>query len=78
MDALEKWMIIQHTQYPNHHPTKMDVLPKTLFKSSLLINGWCGIQESPPTNTDGRPLPSLLSLSFFHGVTIQMLAWTVS
>ena len=24
---------------PNHHPTKMDVLPKTLFKLSLLLKG---------------------------------------
>ena len=23
---------------PNHHPTKMDVLPKIVFKSSLLLN----------------------------------------
>ena len=28
---------------PNHHPSKMDVLPKLFFKTSLLRNGMCGI-----------------------------------
>ena len=39
---------------PNHHHTrtKMDVLRKLQFKSTLQLNGQCGIQIRPPTNSD--------------------------
>ena len=35
MDALEKWMIIRFTTIPNHHPTKIDDLPKTVVQIIL-------------------------------------------
>ena len=38
---------------------------KLFFKSSMLLNVQCGIQVSHH-NQQQRPLPSLLSVSFFH------------
>ena len=52
MDALEKMYFHPVHTIPNHHPNKMDVLPKTLFKSSLLLNGLCGIQVWPTKHCD--------------------------
>ena len=38
---------------PNHHSTKNGCSPKIFFfKSSLLLNGWWGIQVRPPNNSD--------------------------
>ena len=51
MDALKKWMIIRFTPY------QITTLPETifsqifLFKSSLLLNGKCGIQVYVPQTT---------------------------
>ena len=50
-----------HTKQ-NHHPTKMNVLPKAFLQ--IILAGLCGIQVRSP-NQQRRPLPSLLSLSFF-------------
>ena len=66
MDALEKWMIIQFTPY---HPTKMDVLPKTLVKINYAAK-WLVRHSSMPPNQQRRPLPSLLSLSLFYGYIV--------
>ena len=38
-DALKKWMIIRFVPYQTTIPAKMDVFPKTLVHSSLLLNG---------------------------------------
>ena len=43
----------------------MDLLPKLLLKSSLLLNGLCGMQVHPPNNSDD------LYLLFFYGATCQ-------
>ena len=50
---------------PNQ-PTKMDVLPKT-FVQIILAANWLVRHSSPSPKQQGRPLPSLLSLSFFYG-----------
>ena len=58
MDALTKQMIIRFTPHQNHHPPKMNVLPKKLFFNSiLLLNGQCGIKVRPPTCSDDLCLP---------------------
>ena len=53
---------------PNHHPTKMDVFPRTLaqiiFAAKWLVQHSSRVHMSP--NQQQRPLPSLLSLSFFY------------
>ena len=55
MDALKKWMISRFTAQctPNHHPTKMDVLPKT-FVQIILAAKWLVrlSSTSPPNNSD--------------------------
>ena len=35
---------------PNHHLTKMDGLSKTVVQ--IILNGQCGLQVRPPTNSD--------------------------
>ena len=39
----------------------MDVVPKAFLKSSLLLNGQCGIQVRVSPKQQPRPLPSILS-----------------
>ena len=53
---------------PNHHLTKIDVLPKT-FVQIILAAKWLGRHSSirPPTSSNDL-CPSLLSLSFFYAV----------
>ena len=49
MDASEKWMIIW---FPLHQATNLPkwmFFQKRFFKSSLLLNGLCGIQDVPQT-----------------------------
>ena len=51
---------------PNHHPPKMDVLPKTFLQINLAANWllrYSRMYVRP--NQQRRPLPSLLYLSFF-------------
>ena len=55
---------------PNHHP-----IPKWMFKSILLLNDKWGIQVRSPKQ-QRRPLPSLLSLSFFYGVFQCRIIWS--
>ena len=50
---------------PNHHPTKMDVLPK-FFVQIILAAKWLVRHSSTSPKQQRRPLPSLLSLSFFY------------
>ena len=52
---------------PNHHSTKMDVLPKTLIQIRLAAK-WQGraFKYTSPKQ-QRRPWPALLSLSFFYG-----------
>ena len=59
MDALKKCMIIQFTVHtiPNHQPT---------FVKIILAAKWLVQHFRPPTIQQRRPLPSLLSLSFFY------------
>ena len=42
----------------NHHPPKMDVISKTFFKSSLLLNDLCGMHSST------SPLPLVTTFAF--------------
>ena len=55
---------------PNHHPHKMDVLPKTFLQIILAAN-WLGRYSGTSHNQQRRPLPSLLSVSSYM---IQALA----
>ena len=50
----------------NHHPTKMDALPKLLFKIILAAKGFMRHSCMSPKQ-QRRPSPFLLSLSFFYG-----------
>ena len=50
---------------PNHHPTKMKVLPKTFVQIILAAKWFVRLSNTSP-NQHRRPLPSLLSLSFFY------------
>ena len=50
---------------PNHHPTKMDVLP-TNFVQNILAAKWLVRNSSTSPKQQWQPLPSLLSLSVFH------------
>ena len=52
MDVLEKWIIIQFTPYQPTTLPKGMFSQKLLFKSSLLLNGQCGIQVRPQPNSD--------------------------
>ena len=53
LDAVQKWMIIRFTPYQTTTLPKWMLSQKRLFKSSLLLNGNCGIQVRPPiTNED--------------------------
>ena len=54
---------------PNHHPTKKDVLQKT-FVQIILAANWLERHSRTSPNQLRRLLPSLLSLSFFYGVSI--------
>ena len=47
---------------PNHHPPKMDVLPKT-FLQIILASKWLVWHSSTSPKQQWRPLPSLLSVS---------------
>ena len=69
------WMIIQFTPYTNHHPIKMVVLPKT-FVQIILAAKWLVRHSSTFPKQQRRPLPSLLSLSFFYAqqYTVYKLA----
>ena len=64
MDAWKKWMIIRFI--PHHHPTKIDVFPKT-FVQIILAAKWLVRHLSTFPKQQRRPLRSLLSLSFFYG-----------
>ena len=55
---------------PNHHPPKMEVLPKLFFKSSLLLNGQWGIQVRPPNSNDDFSLFFCLFLLLSFQLTI--------
>ena len=55
MDDLKKM-----EDHPVH--TKMDVLPKIVFKSSFLLIGYCGIQARPPNNSDTFAFSSVFIL----------------
>ena len=60
MDALKKWMFIRFTPYvPNHHPFKMDILPKT-FVHIFLAAKWLVRHSCTSPKHQRRPLPSLL------------------
>ena len=49
MNASEKWMIIWITPpTPNHHPPKMDVLPKTFLPNTLAAKWIVLVQVRPP------------------------------
>ena len=50
---------------PNHHPTKMDILPKAFFQI-ILVGNWLGRhpRTSSSPNQQRRPLSSLLSDSY--------------
>ena len=52
MDALEKWIFAQFTPYQTTTQTKWMFSQKRLFKSSLLLNGLCGIQVRPTKHCD--------------------------
>ena len=54
---------------PNHHPSKMNVLPKTFLQIILAAKcKWLVQPLSTSLNQQPRPLPSLLYLSFFYGM----------
>ena len=66
MDALKK--IDGHPVHivsNHHHSTKMDVLQK-IFCPVILAAKWIVRHSSMSPNQQRRPLPSLLSLSFFY------------
>ena len=52
MDASEKRMIIWFTPHPTTTLPKRMFIQKLVFKSSLPLNGQCGIQVCPPTSDD--------------------------
>ena len=66
-----------HTR-PNHHHTKMDDLPKTFVKI-ILAAKWLVRHSSTSLRQQRRPLPSLLSISYFYAATrhIQYLCTAV-
>ena len=49
MDVSEKWMIFQFTPYQTTTLPKWMFFLKLFFKSSVLLNGQCGIQVHPQT-----------------------------
>ena len=59
MDALKKWMIIRFTPYKTTPPLKWMFTQKLVFKSSLLLNAECVIQELyvPPTSSHDLCIP---------------------
>ena len=59
---------------PSHHTTKMDGLPKT-FVQIILAAKWLGRHSSTSHKQQRRPMPSLLSLSFFYGAEVRTSAW---
>ena len=52
MDASEQWNDLPVYTIPNHHHPKWMFFENIFFKSSLLLNGYCGIQVHPPTSND--------------------------
>ena len=48
---------------PNHHPPKIDVLPKITFIQIILAAKWLVWHSSTSPKQQRRPLPSLLSVS---------------
>ena len=61
--------IVDHLAHtiPNQYPTKMDILPKT-FVQIILAAKWLVRHLSTSPHQQRRPLPSLLSLSFFYDI----------
>ena len=51
---------------PNHHPPKMEVLPKT-FLQNILAAKLLVRHSSTSPKQQRRPLPSILYKSFFKG-----------
>ena len=51
MDALKKWMIIRFTPHQTTTLPKWMFSQKPFFKSTLLLNGYCGIQVYVPQTT---------------------------
>ena len=52
MDASDKWIIIWLTPHQINTQRKWMFFQKPFFKSSLLLNGQCDIQELPPNSSD--------------------------
>ena len=73
MNAFKKWIFIRFTRYQNTPLPKWMFSQKLYFKSSLLLNGQCGIQVHLSPKQQRRPLPSLLYLSLFWsaGFTLE-------
>ena len=57
---------------PNYHPTKKDVLPKTLVQI-ILAADWLVWHSSMFLHPQRRPLPFLLSLSFFDDLGSKLV-----
>ena len=74
MDASEKWMIIRFTPYQTTLPKRM-FFQKLIFKSSLLLNGFCGIQGRPPNSSNDRCLPFCLIFLLLYAVHIYCKRW---
>ena len=70
MDALKKRTIYTT---PNHHPTKMDVLPNTCLHINLAAK-WLVLHSRTPPNQQRRPLPSLQYLSVFYAADVWQSA----
>ena len=70
MDALKKLLIIWFTPYPTTTLPKWMFAQKLLFKSCLLLNGYCGIQVQytvcPPNNSNDLCLLFIFVLLLWH------------
>ena len=67
MDALITWMFIRFTPYQTTTLPKWMFKQKLLFKSSLLLNCWCGIQVCPPNNINDLCLLFFILLLWVSG-----------
>ena len=69
MDALKKWMIIRFPPcIPTHHPTKMDVLPKTVVQIILAAEWLVRFHvQHPPNNSHNLCLLLCLYSSSIYG-----------
>ena len=65
MDASEKWMITLFTPYQTTNQPKW-MLSKKTFVKIILAAYWSLRHSSTSSNQQRRPLPSLLTLSFFY------------